>query len=384
MGPTTLAKGSLSHIREMMLHQWLENPLRRPFAGMMFVLAMQPITPVEANSPSYCVWRGTGPMCDGECNSGEEESGRSAHPPGESPCWWSGTKVLCCKYPPPTPREIRSTAAANRCLDADLGTIGGNGTKVQLWECLGGQNQKWLTNRNGTIVNAQSNRCLDADLNTIGQNGTIIQLWDCWGGKNQNWTFTISQRGEGFPPAGLQNEQGFTSNVLDADLGTIASNGTKIQLWENFYGPNQQWTDSNFYIKILQGKRCLDADLGTIGENGTVVQLWDCLGGQNQQWQVNSDGTIVNAQSHRCLDADLNTIGENRTVVQLWDCLGGQNQKWKFQSNGAPISPALHNVQSNRCLDGDLGTIGENGTKVQLWDCLGGQNQKWEQQQAAQ
>ncbi|MER5424543.1 RICIN domain-containing protein [Streptosporangium roseum] len=30
-----------------------------------------------------------------------------------------------------------------RCLDADLNTIGPNGTKVQLWNCNGWSNQKW-------------------------------------------------------------------------------------------------------------------------------------------------------------------------------------------------------------------------------------------------
>ena len=30
-------------------------------------------------------------------------------------------------------------------------------------------------------------RCLDADLNTIGGNGTKVQLWDCNGQPQQNW-----------------------------------------------------------------------------------------------------------------------------------------------------------------------------------------------------
>jgi Ricin-type beta-trefoil lectin domain-like len=37
------------------------------------------------------------------------------------------------------------------------------------------------------IRDAQSNRCLDADTGTIGSNGTKVQLWDCWGGQNQMW-----------------------------------------------------------------------------------------------------------------------------------------------------------------------------------------------------
>jgi Ricin-type beta-trefoil lectin domain-like len=382
MSQTTLAVVSRSffHKREMGEGQWVGNPFRRLLGGMMFVLASLVITPVEAQPATYCVWRGTAPFCAGDCKPGEEGSERTANPPEGDSCS-TGTKILCCLYPPPTPREIRSTASPNRCLDADTATIGGNGTKVQLWDCWGGQNQQWLINRHGTIVNAQSRRRLDADLGTIGANGTKVQLWDCLGGKNQNWFFNISQIGEGFPPAEISNLQGFPTNTLDADLATIGINGTKVQLWQSWNGPNQQWTDSNVFITIDQGGRCLDADLGTIGGNGTKVQLWDCLGGLNQKWQVNSDGTIVNAQSRRCLDGDLGTIGGNGTKVQLWDCLGGSNQKWKQSSlSGQPGKLKIRNVQSNTCLDGDLGTIGGNGTKVQLWQCLEGSNQVWQQQ----
>src|SRR5689334_12495668 len=41
-------------------------------------------------------------------------------------------------------------------LDADSKTIGTNGTKVQLWDFWNGQNQRWLINRDGRIVNLQN------------------------------------------------------------------------------------------------------------------------------------------------------------------------------------------------------------------------------------
>ncbi|GAA4038909.1 phospholipase A2 [Nonomuraea soli] len=79
-----------------------------------------------------------------------------------------------------------------KCLDADLNTIGGNGTKVQLWDCNGQSQQFWIVTgkdhrgyeiRNGRDVT----KCLDADLNTIGGNGTRVQLWDCNGQSQQRW-----------------------------------------------------------------------------------------------------------------------------------------------------------------------------------------------------
>jgi hypothetical protein len=76
-----------------------------------------------------------------------------------------------------------------RCLDADLNTISGNGTKVQLWNCNGWNNQKWIYDAiSHTIYSMYNGRCLDADLGGIGSNGTRVQLWDCNGWANQKWT----------------------------------------------------------------------------------------------------------------------------------------------------------------------------------------------------
>jgi hypothetical protein len=84
---------------------------------------------------------------------------------------------------------------SHRCLDADTNTIGVDGTKVQLWDCNGGPNQKWIWQGYGLGTgslgspnrNSESGRCLDADVSTISVNGTRVQLWDCTGEQNQFW-----------------------------------------------------------------------------------------------------------------------------------------------------------------------------------------------------
>src|SRR3712207_1092322 len=68
-----------------------------------------------------------------------------------------------------------------RCLDADLGTISGDGTKVQLWDCHNDDNQLWDFEHSGLIRNHQSGRCLDAELDDIAHNGAKVQLWNCHG-----------------------------------------------------------------------------------------------------------------------------------------------------------------------------------------------------------
>jgi hypothetical protein len=67
------------------------------------------------------------------------------------------------------------------------GNATNNGALVQLWDCWGGPNQKWVVTAAGDIVNPQANRCLDAK-DWGSSNGTRLQIWDCTGGANQKWT----------------------------------------------------------------------------------------------------------------------------------------------------------------------------------------------------
>lgn len=139
-----------------------------------------------------------------------------------------------------------------RCLDADANNLGVNGTRLQLWDCNGSQQQRFYFRGNGSIVSATSNSqfCVDADLNTIGGNGTIMQLWQCNGSTQQQFNYG----GEG------------TGDIRSAHSG-----------------------------------RCIDADLNTIGSNGTIVQLWDCNGQNQQLFRVS---TRIYYQDFRTANAD--------------------------------------------------------------------------------
>ena len=59
---------------------------------------------------------------------------------------------------------------------------------MPLVTCTGAASQKWTYN-GAQMINQASGRCLDADLGTINQNGTKVQVWDCSGGTNQDWYF---------------------------------------------------------------------------------------------------------------------------------------------------------------------------------------------------
>ena len=133
-----------------------------------------------------------------------------------------------------------------------------------------------------TLRNAHSGQCLDGDLGTIGNNGAKVQLWACNGWDNQSWIFVPNPK---FGPYFYTIENAHSGQCLDGDLNTIGSNGTKVQLWACNSGANQSfaWNPGNTLQAYLDGQ-CLDGDLNTIGTNGTKVQLWDCNGWDNQSW----------------------------------------------------------------------------------------------------
>jgi Ricin-type beta-trefoil lectin domain len=81
------------------------------------------------------------------------------------------------------------------CL-TEAGTT--NGSRAVLETCTGATSQQWSGNPYGSseYVNVASGKCLDADLGTIGGQGTIVQVWSCGGASNQLWTFQ-------YPPSTL-------------------------------------------------------------------------------------------------------------------------------------------------------------------------------------
>ncbi|MEV0274384.1 non-reducing end alpha-L-arabinofuranosidase family hydrolase [Hamadaea sp. NPDC050747] len=122
-----------------------------------------------------------------------------------------------------------------------------------------------------TIVGVASNRCIDVP-NASQTNGTRVQLYDCNGQNNQKWTYTASKQ-----------LTVYGNKCLDAN-GAATANGTAIIIWDCNGQTNQQWNiNSNGTISGVQSGRCLDV-WGTA--NGQQIQLYDCHGQTNQQWRT--------------------------------------------------------------------------------------------------
>lgn len=140
---------------------------------------------------------------------------------------------------------------------------------------------------NGTysITSAASGKVVDVDANYIGSNGTKVQQWDWLNGDNQKWSFTYL--GNGY----YRITSVASGKVLDADANLIAANGTRIQQWDWLNGDNQQWlvrpeANGTFAIINKRSGKVLDVDANYIGSNGAIMQQWAWLNGSNQRWYI--------------------------------------------------------------------------------------------------
>lgn len=83
-------------------------------------------------------------------------------------------------------RNGQTWRALGKCLDVSGGGTA-NGTKVQLWTCNGTAAQNWSAGANSSLVNPNSGKCLDVSGNNSAD-GTQLHIWTCHGGANQRWT----------------------------------------------------------------------------------------------------------------------------------------------------------------------------------------------------
>jgi ricin-type beta-trefoil lectin protein len=146
---------------------------------------------------------------------------------------------------------IQAMGRSKDCLDTPTGTAGSNGGTVQVYGCksFGASdelNQRWLLNYDSAksafeIRSAYSNICLDADTNTPG-NGTRVQMWQCNGSDQQRWWLLASNlvpsRVSPVGPPGT-NYPFYLANVYHSrimnrymTLQAPGTSGRLVRLWE--------------------------------------------------------------------------------------------------------------------------------------------------------
>ncbi|GAA1262162.1 RICIN domain-containing protein [Sphaerisporangium rubeum] len=127
---------------------------------------------------------------------------------------------------PPSTSALRGTGSG-RCLDI-TGNAQSNGATAQIWDCNGGNNQRFTATSSGEL--RVNNRCLD--VNGAGTaDGSSVIIWDCNGQNNQKWRFNS----DGSITAVGANK------CLDVS-GAATANGSKVHIWSCNGGNNQKWT----------------------------------------------------------------------------------------------------------------------------------------------
>lgn len=123
-----------------------------------------------------------------------------------------------------------------------------------------------------SIRGLASGRCLDV-VGISTAPGTRVQIYDCSTGANQKWTLT---------PAGeLRTYDG--TRCLDVAAHAKTS-GARVQIFGCNGGANQRWAvGAGNSIRALESGLCLDV-LNSATANNSLVSIWTCNGGGNQQW----------------------------------------------------------------------------------------------------
>ncbi|MGW4945693.1 ricin-type beta-trefoil lectin domain protein [Actinoplanes sp. NPDC004185] len=177
----------------------------------------------------------------------------------------------------------------------------------------------------------------------------------------------------GYPVAWAAFDAGHTPGPVDGFPGDFEPgerSWTRAVVW-NFFtqsqnpDPDPEPQPTGFRLRSESAGRCLDVSGGN-SANGTVTQVWDCQSTAIQQLSQNGRELRVLG---KCLDVAPNAAAGTR--VQIWDCNGGANQQWNVNSNGT-----VSNAQTGLCLD-VTGAGTANGTAVVVWGCHTGANQRW-------
>ena len=220
--------------------------------------------------------------------------------------------------------------------------------------------------------------CLD-DPGDSAVNGTRVQLWSCLGNPNQQWTAVTVD--------GSFTEYVNANGLCLDNAGNAAADGSRVQVWacngdaaQHWYGPSPQSSTIPPAYPVQASQQsgfCLD-NTGGNSRDGNPIHVWSCLGNANQGWKyvpsvngVAGDFQLENSNG-RCLD-DPRDSAVNGTKVQLWSCLGNPNQTWTQATAGSYVEYVNAN---GLCLD-NTGNSLTDGNRVQVWACLGDPAQQW-------
>ncbi len=187
----------------------------------------------------------------------------------------------------------------------------------------------WFQDGSGQVYTEVSSNgpvCMACD--TSGGGADCIAA-PCIGAATESFNMRALKGQNPYPYVGYTMRPYFPARpdlVLDVhDNGR--DNGTPVDITEYNGTPAQFWwyepATKEIHLTDSDNK-CLDKPLGQ-NADGTKLQIWDCWGGPNQQWERAAPNQWINVESGTCLDAPNNQVHVDAWVYGCW---GGLNQQW--------------------------------------------------------
>jgi hypothetical protein len=242
----------------------------------------------------------------------------------------------------------------DRCLDIQ-GASTADRTPVQLWDCTGVNEQKWVINPQGGPIWSRLGTVLDSPFPS--DDFSTTWSFDYWNGPNQQWAMTDMEI------------LGIGGNCLDVPY---TASGSIVWMFQCWGGTNQKWSFNPITEEITTSDgRCLQ--WARLGDGSPVVAVTCNQTATNQIWGTGPNGTLTAGfNSGYCLDVD-NGGTADRTMVQLWSCSGSVDQTFSFMGE-------IESTESGKCLQvpgaGGAFDTGD-GAQPDIFECNGAENQLW-------
>jgi GH25 family lysozyme M1 (1,4-beta-N-acetylmuramidase) len=216
--------------------------------------------------------------------------------------------------------QIRQAGGTAKCLDDPSGNTA-NGTKLQLYSCLGNSNQTWTTVQDGTI--RVLGHCLAAS-------GTTVELWACSSSSlNQQWrAATDSELANAASGLCLYYPNANAANGAKPTMSTCANVTTQS---------GEHWSRPVGSVVSGEPGKCMAV-------SGSTVQLANCANVAAQHWAVDSNGTI--GFGSKCLTESGTTAGSS---LVIGSCSGAATTKWALVSatgSQIPSNPIATEIAS--------------------------------------
>jgi O-glycosyl hydrolase len=235
-----------------------------------------------------------------------------------------------------------------------------------------------------TITNQASGLCVD-DPSGATANGTKLQQFTCLGGNNsQSWLFTATTGG--YYEVTSRNS---TTAAWDV-TGKKSAAGTGMELYAYGGGTNQQFLpvllSTGYYeFKDRNSGLCLNVPSGTTTLN-QQLQINTCNGATSESFKLSAIVPavstthyyqVVNEASGLCIDDPAGVL-TNGTKLQQYTCVSGDvSQEWLFTAIGNGYYEVTNYDSSTAAWD-VTGAGTTAGTGMQFYTYGGGLNQQFE------